>query len=71
MTNPKTSMESKKVKYIDSNLINDQTDFIAKPEIITAVGFVVEETDEYITIARELVGNEYRGQLSIPKVAII
>ena len=62
---------TKRIKYIDSNLINEQTDFIAKPKIITAIGFVVEETDEYITIAREIVADEYRGQLSIPKVAIL
>ncbi len=65
------NMKHKKIKYIDSNLINDQTDFIAKPEIITSIGFVIKETDDYITITREIVGEEYRGQLSIPKVAIL
>lgn len=58
------------VKYIDSNMINEQTDIIAKPQIIEAVGFLVEETKEYITLAREKIGEEWRGQISIPKVAI-
>lgn len=63
-------MKTKIVKYIDSNIINEQTNEIVKPVIITAVGFVIEETDNYITIAREIIDNEYRGQVSIPKVAI-
>lgn len=58
------------VEYIDSNILNEQSDYVIKPETIQAIGYLVEETDEYITIARELIDSEYRGQLSIPKVAV-
>lgn len=61
----------RQIKYIDSNMIHEQTDEIAKPVINIAVGFVIEETKDHVTIAAELVGKEYRRQLSIPKVAII
>lgn len=64
-------MEIKTIKYIDSNMIHEQTDEIAKPVVNIAVGFVIEETKDHITLAAELVEKEYRRQLSIPKVAII
>jgi len=60
-----------KVTYIDSCTIDTQTSEVAKPMTIEATGFKVRETDEYITIAREKIGDEWRGQLSIPKVAVI
>ena len=59
------------VIYIDSNIINEQTDEIVEPEEIRAIGYLVEETRNYVTITRELVNSEYRGQISIPKVAIL
>ena len=62
----------KQINYIDSTLINEQTEERARPTIFYAVGFVIEETDEYITLAREYSrDNQLRGQISIPKVAII
>jgi hypothetical protein len=64
-------MTIKQVTYIDSNLINEQTSEIAKPVEIKAVGYLVSETDIYITLAREIVESEYRGQISIPKISII
>ena len=63
-------MNRKIIKYIDSNLIDEQTFEVAKPLVVTATGFVVEETDDFITLARELIGDDYRGQVAIPKVAI-
>lgn len=60
-----------KVSYIDSNIIEEQTNQVAEPVKITAIGFLVKETNEYITIAREKIGDEWRGQVSIPKKAII
>jgi len=65
-------MKRKVIKFIDSCITNEQTDVIATPETIVATGFVIAETNEYITLAREIIGdNDYCGQLSIPKVAII
>lgn len=59
------------IEYIDSNLIHEQTDFIAEPAPMKAIGFLIKETDEFITLAMELTGSdEYRGQLSVPKIAI-
>lgn len=65
-------MKIKRLKYIDSSLNAEQTDMISKPVTIEIVGFVVEETKEHITLAMEIIdGEDYRGQVSIPKVAII
>lgn len=64
-------MTKVEVEYIDSSIINEQTDEVARPETIKAVGYLIKEAEEYITLSRELVGSEYRGQVSIPKVAII
>ena len=60
-----------RIKYIDSCIISEQTDVIAKPTKIDAIGFLVKETKDYITIARERIRGEWRGQVSIPKVAIL
>lgn len=75
MKNPTHRLEKKEkkiveVEYIDSNILNEQSDHVIKPETIQAIGYLVEETDEYITIARELIDDEYRGQVSISKVAV-
>lgn len=59
------------ITYIDSALIDDQTDEIAKPCKIKATGFLIKETEDYIVLARELVDEEYRGQVAIPKRSII
>jgi hypothetical protein len=59
------------IEYIDSNMTHEQTSEIVKPEPITTVGFVIDEKDEYITLAAELIGGEYRRQVSIPKVAVL
>lgn len=63
------------VKYVDSNRIDDQTDEIAHIVVIEAIGFVLWENLERLTIAREIMdtkyGKEYRGQIAIPKKAIL
>lgn len=64
-------LKFQKISYIDSSVIHGQTEEIATPLVLTTVGFVIKETDEYITLAAELVGDEYRRQISIPKIAII
>lgn len=64
----------KTIKWIDSSIENTQVwsgDF-PEPQIIESTGFVVEETKEFITIARDKMhGGSYRGLLSIPKFSII
>jgi predicted DNA-binding transcriptional regulator AlpA len=63
------------VRWIDSSLQNGQVDRhdFPKPEVITSVGFVVDETDEYVTLARDDMGHDgdYRGLVSIPKIAVL
>lgn len=55
-----------KITYKDSNIMNDQSSEVVKPANIIAVGFVLEHKSTHITLARELVDDEYRGQISIP-----
>ena len=64
-------MKIKRIKYIDSSINSEQSNKIEAPFEIEAVGFVIEETDKHITLAQELIEGEFRGQLSIPKVAIL
>ena len=60
--------------YIDSNMAPTQTDEIIEPAINHATGFLVKETDKFITICLEWLDTngymEYRNQVSIPKVAV-
>ncbi len=61
------------IEWVDSSLQNGQVDSddFPKPTTIMSVGFIVDETDEYITIARDDMGNgDFRGLCSIPKFAI-
>jgi len=65
-------MKVKKITYKDTNIVNEQIAERIKPVTISIVGFVIEENSEYITLTRELVGpEEFRSQVSIPKVSII
>lgn len=62
------------VRWIDSSLQNGQVDNkdFPKPIVIVTVGFVVDETDEYITFARDDMGDgDYRGLCCIPKIALL
>lgn len=64
----------KTVRWIDSSLQNWQVDSreFPKPSTIISIGFIVDETDEYITLARDDMGDgDYRGLCCIPKNAII
>ena len=58
------------VEYVDSALQAEQTNRVAKPFAVTTVGFVIHEDDDALTLCAELVGEDYRGQVSIPKVAV-
>lgn len=59
------------IEYLDSNMIHIQTDEVAQPEIMKTIGYLVQETGEYITLSAEIVGNDWRRQISIPKCAIL
>lgn len=67
--------EVRTVRWIDSSLQNGQVDAsdFPKPFVITSVGFVVRETDEYLVLARDDMGHDgdFRGLCAIPKVAVI
>ena len=69
-----TSPEVRVVRWTDSSLQNGQVhrhDF-PKPEVITSVGFVVEETDEHVTLARDdMNSGDFRGLCCIPKIAVL
>jgi len=59
------------IKWRDSNICNDQTDISPEVAIIESAGHFIEETGDRITIARDKIGTEYRGIISIPKENII
>jgi hypothetical protein len=60
------------VVYTDAALDDAQTSRLAHPLDAVAVGFLVYEDAGSITLASELIGtSEYRGQIAIPKVAIV
>lgn len=66
--------ETSTIQWIDSSCQDNQTDSwgFPKPIIITSIGFVVEETDAYIVLARDDMGEgDFRGLLAIPKIAIL
>jgi hypothetical protein len=68
-------MKVKRLKYWDSTIDTRQISGTIEPSLIEIVGFVVAETDTYITLATEIIteatNTDYRGQVSIPKVVII
>ena len=41
------------VKYVDSGLIDEQIDEVAKIHVLKAVGYVIHEDSESATLARE------------------
>ena len=63
------------LKYIDSNMSWEQQLTTIEPVEIEVAGFLIKETEDYITLAMELVhienDIEYRNQVSIPKKAIL
>jgi hypothetical protein len=70
---PAKTSEVRLVLWIDSSLQNGQVDIheFPKPVIVSSVGFVVKETETYIVIARDDMGEgEFRGLCAIPRIAI-
>lgn len=76
MTNQR-KQELRKVIWLDSNTkmgwhFPDETNY--EPITITSVGWVISETDEYITLAGSVCfGDEYQAAdaMTIPKVCIV
>lgn len=53
--------------YTDTTALDTQTSEPISPSEVDICGFVIEETDEYITLAMEVTeSGDYRGQVSIP-----
>jgi len=59
------------VVYVDSALEDAQTGTVITPaDAVEVVGFLLRDEPEYVTLTRELMGEQYRGQVSIPRCAI-
>ena len=65
-------MKKVEVRWIDSKVYLDQVPEgeIEPPCQVTSVGYLVKEFPEWIAIARERIDGEWRGVITIPKVAI-
>ena len=66
--------EVRTVRWIDSSIQNVQvgSEDFPRPARIVSIGFVVDETEEYVTLARDDHGDgEWRGLVAIPKIAIL
>ena len=66
----------RKLTYEDSAIDDSQNQEILRPAIIEICGFVIEESKNHITMAHEVIyhadgGQCFRGQVAIPKKAII
>jgi hypothetical protein len=66
-------MKVKTIRWRDSRMYITQTDSDTKyePCIIKSIGFVIEETKSHITLAGDLVDDDYRRVIVIPKENII
>lgn len=66
-------MELKTITWRDSNMYLTQCskDDDFDIEIITSVGFVVKETDAFICLAGDTLGDDVRRVICIPKENII
>lgn len=59
------------VKYVDAAKYDDPCKEIIGPVFSEACGFLLEDTEDYVTMCQEIFEDgKYRGQLSIPKQAI-
>lgn len=63
----------KTIKWRDSNLYITQCarDDVYEVAVITSTGFLIEEDDEKVVLAGDLVGDELRRVIVIPKENII
>lgn len=67
------AMKIQKIKWRDSRMYITQTDRDTdyQPCIIESIGYVVENTKDHITLAGDLVDDDYRRVLVIPKENIL
>jgi hypothetical protein len=65
-------MTIERVVWIDSQLEVYQvsTDELPEPVLVDSVGYVARETPGSITLARERIGREWRGAISIPRECV-
>ena len=67
--------EVRVVRWTDSSLQNGQVDSSEFPEpcVITSVGWLVKETDDYLVLARDDMGHDgdFRGLVAIPRLAVL
>lgn len=59
------------ILWRDSTIINEQTNEVPEVTILETVGHLIEESGDRVTIARDKIGLEYRGVISIPKENIL
>jgi len=71
-TSPKLLHALAYVTWVDSSIMEGQIGRadLPTPTEIYSVGFIVDETDDYVTLARERMDDDYRGLVSIPTVAV-
>ena len=69
-----TEPEVRIISWLDSTIQDHQVDKhnLPKLSVIKSIGFVINDDDDCITLARDNMGNDdYRGLICIPKFAII
>jgi hypothetical protein len=44
---------------------------LPKPSRVDSVGYVVEENKDYVTLAREIMGRDWRGLICIPQCCVL
>lgn len=59
------------VHWIDSNIMHDQTNEVVEPVTIQTVGYLIQDKVRSVTVARDLINDEWRGQISIPRECIM
>jgi len=66
-------MKTKTIKWRDSRMYLAQEEIDSKWEVcvITSVGFVIEETKDHIVLAGDIVDEDVRRVIVIPKENIV
>ena len=60
-----------KVTWTDSNMIHEQTDVVPEVATIETSGFLISDDDKETIIARDIINDEYRSIIAIPKKCVI
>ena len=60
------------ITWRDSMLYNEQTELQEYPiEVIISIGWLIIEDKDRVVIARDKIGNEWRGVVAIPRENIV